>query len=302
MKYLILPFVLILLLFSCKKMIVNKTENKEVTTTLRQHFRPDSSQVMNYIAFGSCSNQRLEQKYWSTIISKQPDLWIWSGDIIYSDTENMEEHKKEYDIMKNNPQYQKFIGQIPVIGVWDDHDYGVNDGDISYPQKVKSKELLLNFLDISTNDKINNHEGMYTSYVYGKGHRKVKVFLLDNRYFKDKLKKDSKTANRYLKNTSGSVLGKEQWQWLENEIKNSQASINIFVSGLQIIADDHIYEKWGDFPNERLKFLKLLEKYKVKNPVIISGDRHFAELSEYTYEDFSANVTEITSSGLTHSY
>ena len=299
--YLVLA-ILTLVSFSCKKSIVKSKDKVDVSSTYVKHFRPDTDQVLNYIAFGSCSNQGLDQKYWDVIAKKQPDLWIWMGDAIYSDTEDMDEHQKEFDTMKKNKYYQNFIGQIPVIGTWDDHDYGVNDGGSFYPKKEESKEEFLNFLDIPKDAKVRKHKGVYDTYEYGKGMRKVKIFLLDNRTFKDKLELDTASANRYKPNLTGTVLGEEQWQWLENEIKNSDATVNIFVSGLQIIADDHPYEKWGNFPNERLRFLRLLEKYKVKNPVILSGDRHFAELSEYTYEDFSANVTEITSSGLTHSF
>ena len=284
----------------CKNSVVKEEQNHK--TEISHHFRPDTNVSLHKIAFGSCSNQRLDQKYWDVIAGKNPDLWIWMGDAIYSDTEDMKEHKKEYGIMKNNPHYQKFISKIPVIGTWDDHDYGVNDGDRTYPKKDESKELFLDFMDISKDAKVRKHKGVYDSYVIGKGSQKVKIYLLDNRYFKDKLEKDNQSANRYKNNNEGTVLGEEQWQWLENEIKNSDATINIFVSGLQILPDEHPYEKWANFPKERERFIKLLEKYKPKNPLIFSGDRHFAELSEYTYRDFSQNLTEVTSSGLTHSY
>ncbi|MGE5356548.1 MAG: alkaline phosphatase D family protein [Deltaproteobacteria bacterium] len=266
------------------------------------HFRPDSAAVIEKIAFGSCSNQKLDQSYWDVILSKNPQLYIWMGDIIYSDTENMEEHKKEYDLMKQNPHYSAFISKIPVIGIWDDHDFGVNDGGSSYPKKQESKELLLGFLDIPHNDKVRNHEGVYTSYTFGQDMRKTKIFLIDNRYFRSDLIPNETPANRYKPNTSGTILGEQQWKWLEDEIRNSDASLNIFVSGIQVIPDDPPYEKWGNFPHERLRLLNLIEKYKVKNPLILSGDRHLAEISEYTYQDFSGTLTEVTSSGLTHSF
>jgi alkaline phosphatase D len=162
--------------------------------------------------------------------------------------------------------------------------------------------LFLDFLDVPADAGIRNHDGVYNSFVFGKGVQKVKIYLLDNRYFKDDLEKDINPKNRYVNNNTGTILGEEQWKWLENEIKTNEASINLFVSGLQIIPDDHPYEKWGNFPKERKRFLDLLEKYKPQNPIILSGDRHFAELSEYTYIDFSGNITELTSSGLTHSF
>ena len=303
MKRLIILLFIITSTIACKKSIVkSENSNKKEGIGSIKHFRPDKNTHLEKIAFGSCSRQNMDQQYLNVIASKNPDLWIWMGDIIYSDTENMDKHKTQYDVMKNNPIYQNFISKTPVIGIWDDHDYGVNDGDKTYPKKEESKELFLDFLDISDSASVRQHKGVYTTYEFGKDHRKVKIYLLDNRTFKDVLKDDSSTPNRYANNMTGTILGEEQWIWLEEEINKSDATINIFVSGLQIIPDDHIYEKWGNFPNERLKFLDLLEKTKVKNPIIFSGDRHFAELSEYTYMDFSAKVMELTSSGLTHSY
>ena len=32
---------------------------------------------------------------------------------------------------------------------------------------------------------------------------------------------------------------KKQWTWLEKEVKNSSARLNILVSGIQVIPSDH---------------------------------------------------------------
>ena len=271
-------------------------------TVFYHHFRPDTEQVITKLAFGSCSNQSKDLSYFDAIKKKNPDLFIWMGDIIYTDTEDMEKMKSDYDTLKYNSHYQAFIKDIPVIGVWDDHDYGVNDGNLTYPKKKESREQLFDFLDIDKEDPVRNHEGAYNSYTFGKGLQKVKIYLLDNRYFKSPLRPGTNGKDRYENDMTGTVLGDEQWKWLENEIENSDAEVNIFVSGIQIVPDDQKYEKWGNFPNERLRFLRLLENSKVKNPVILSGDRHFAELSEYTFENFEGSVLEVTSSGLTHSF
>ena len=34
-----------------------------------------------------------------------------------------------------------------VIGVWDDHDYGTNDGDMTYPNKIETRDIFLDFVD-----------------------------------------------------------------------------------------------------------------------------------------------------------
>ncbi len=298
----ILLLLVIVFAVSCKRAATSGKSSNGGQTDLVKHHRPDQSQYIERIAFSSGNRPHLGQEHWKVIKDKNPDLWIWLGDLVYSNSDDLKQHKKNFDILKNDANYQDFIRDIPVLGVWDDHDYGMSDGNKTNKHRDESKEIFLDFLDMDKDANVRKHKGLYDSWEIGKSSKKIKFYFLDNRYFKDELQKDEATQRRYLPNNEGTVLGEEQWAWLENEIKNSDASLNIFLSGLQIIPDEHPYEKWGDFPNERKRFLGLLEKYKVKNPLILSGDRHFAELSEYTYIDFSDKVLELTASGLTHSY
>jgi len=59
---------------------------------------------------------------------------------------------------------------------------------------------------------------------------------------------------------------------------------------------------WGNFPSARRKFLKLIEKTAPANPMLISGDRHIAEISQINFENSDASLYEVTSSGLTHTF
>ena len=56
-----------------------------------------------------------------------------------------EHHGKKYSALKTNPLYSAFAGAVTVIGVWDDHDYGLDDGGKEYPQKTSAQMKLLDF-------------------------------------------------------------------------------------------------------------------------------------------------------------
>ena len=293
MKNKLLFIFITITIFSCDKTTPELVYNK--------HILPSKNKVIQRIAFGSGCKQNLYQGFWGKISEEKPDLWIWGGDNIYSDTEDRNILKLNYSTLKKNSFYQNFIKTIPVIGIWDDHDYGARDSGNEYILKEESKEEFMNFFDIPQSSAIRNHKGIYTSYELGESNKKIKFFMLDNRTFKTELTLDNEHENWYIPDSTGTVLGQEQWLWLENEIKNSDAKINIFVSGIQIIPDEHIFEKWGNFPNERKRFIDLLKSSKVKNPIILSGDRHFAEFSKIDFDD-NLKVIEFTSSGMTHNY
>lgn len=241
----------------------------------------DNIQRLERISFGSCNKGFYKQQLWPSIIEDSPQLFIWGGDIIYGDRgDNKYNHKFKFDRLRNFPGYKILRESVPVIGTWDDHDFGDNNGDGSYEGKYKNQQLLLDFLDEPINSKRRTQEGVYTSYIIGTKGQQVKVILLDNRFHMSKYKQ---------------VLGETQWNWLEHELKTSTAQINIIVSGLPILAPTLIRsEEWGDFPKEKKRLLDLFNKYEPKGLLFLSGDKHFGSILE------KEGRVEVMSSGLTH--
>lgn len=263
---------------------------------------PDTSKTLKTIAFGSCNRVNLPQDIWKSIHEDKPDLWLWLGDIIYADTENMSKLENMYNRQKSNEEYVKFISETPVIGIWDDHDYGQNDGGKDFSKKVESQQLLLDFLDVSKDAPVRKREGIYQSYTFGVDSQTVKIILLDTRYFRDELQSNPTKETRYLINETGDVLGETQWKWLEKELSESDAKINIICSSIQVIAEEQAFEKWANFPTARQRLLDLILKTQPNNPLILSGDRHIAEVAKIEMEGLNQPLFEVTSSGLTHAY
>lgn len=287
--FLLIPSLFVSLLFgftACKKEApIAETESLE--------------KPLSTIAFGSCNHEYDEQPLWNPIISHQPDLWIWLGDNIYGDTDSMPLLKAKYDHQNTIPDYQKLKAIAPIIGIWDDHDFGKNDAGKEYRFRNESRDLMYDFLDVPKDSPLRQKEGAYGAYEYGPEGQKVKVILLDARYFRDSLAKQDKA---YLMNETGTMLGDTQWQWLEKELQANTAQITVIGSGIQVLSKEHQFEKWANFPNEREKLLKLLETYKVNGAILLSGDRHIAEISKIDIPGILHPVYDVTSSGLTHTW
>jgi alkaline phosphatase D len=97
-------------------------------------------------------------------------------------------------------------------------------------------------------------------------------------------------------------LGDEQWNWLENELKVSDARLHIVASSIQFLSKDHLFEKWENFPKARKRMLDLLMKVKPMNTLFVSGDRHMAEISKFQLPGLKYPLYDLTSSGLTHTW
>jgi alkaline phosphatase D len=252
--------------------------------------RADRDAVLSRVAFGSCNRETLPQPLWDLIARKQPQLWIWLGDNIYGDTHDMTVMRRKYARQLRHPSYQKFMARVPIIGTWDDHDYGKNNGGREFGARAASQQALLDFLGEPKQSMRRKQAGVYTSYTYGPPGKQVKVILLDARYHRDWI------------GSNGTILGAAQWAWLERELRNSTAQIHLIASGIQVIPQDHRFEKWADFPNERARLFQLIAETKTPGAIFLSGDRHIAELSRLDATAVGYPLFDLTSSGLTHTW
>jgi len=266
------------------------------------------SEPLTRIAFGSCNEHHLPQPMWTPITQFDPELWIWLGDAVYADSHigklyrypsSLEQMTRRFETQKQRPEYQTFLTttKADVIGVWDDHDYGVNDGDWTYVNKSAAQQIYLDFVEEDANSPRRHQQGMYTSYVYGPQGKQVKIILLDIRYHQNE--------------EPGDILGSEQWKWLANELQANTAQLTIIGSGLQVVSHGKwIGEGWKSFPKSRARLFQLLSKFNHNSAVFfLSGDVHFAEFSRSHYcakvNDDDTRVVplwDLTCSGLTHSW
>ena len=225
------------------------------------------------IGLGSCLDQDYPQPIWQSIKKEDLNYFIFLGDNVYGDTRygSLRKMKSAYD--KQKKVLPDFLNDISIFSIWDDHDFGINDGGADYRFKRQAQELYLDFWDITKDDDRSNREGIYFSKNEIFFDKKFKFIFLDTRFFRSKLK--GKKSN-YIENIEpdATILGNAQWTWLENELKSDFDFLFIF-SSIQIIAKDHRFEKWSNFPNERAKLFELLEQFNDKT-ILFSGDRHRA--------------------------
>src|SRR5437879_10728615 len=94
---------------------------------------------LSRIAFGSCAHQDRPQPIWAPIVATRPELFLFIGDTIYADTEDIKVMRAKYAKLAAEPGYQKLLKTCPVLATWDDHDYGGNDAGAEYPKKRESQ-------------------------------------------------------------------------------------------------------------------------------------------------------------------
>lgn len=217
-----------------------------------------------------------------------------------------------YKKQKSDTSYDTFLNKsnATILGTIDDHDYGMNNGDIEFKFKRESGIAFLDFIgedksglmyeraqkgsgvygvkvfDFSREDGdyllSDNDAGMDADLINDDDEirdtqdksRRVAIFLLDVR--------TNKTPwSEGIPNYNGDFLGEVQWKWFENSIRKSDASVNIIVNGLQVHSFRHPSSKdielWSHFPSSRQRLYDAILQDNVQAPIIVSGDVHMAQ-------------------------
>jgi alkaline phosphatase D len=245
----------------------------------------DLAAPVRTVAFGSCHdvNQPVPP-IWPAVAATHPDLWIWTGDIIYArDGAPPDQLRVEYDRLRAQPAYRAFRETTPIIGTWDDHDYGQSNGGVDYPHQRDSQTALLDFLDEPADTPRRQRVGVYTQYVLGPPGRQVDVFVLDLRSF------------RTRPGPRAALLGEAQKAWFEEGLRASTAPFKLIVSSTQLALDVPFGDTWAAYPDRRW-LLDLL--HDVPGVIVLSGDKHLGVIDRLHRRH--ARLVDITASGLTH--
>ncbi len=263
------------------------------------------------IAFGSCGHQDHPLPIFDRVVEHEPDLFIFLGDNIYGDTDDMEVLKAKYQMLGSKPTFQRLKAEVPILATWDDHDFGRNDAGRHYPYKAEAKEVFLDFFGEPMATTCKDHEGIYQSYYYPVNGNMLQVILLDNRTFRDKLQPyngEVADQGRYFydldyapyTSSDSTLLGETQWAWLKGEL-SKPADLRIIGSSTQFGIEFNGYEAWANFPHERQRFLDLIKETQANGVIFISGDVHYAEISKLEQEDLYP-IYDVTASGLSSTW
>ncbi len=267
----------------------------------------DITKDITRIVVGSGADQTKPQPVWSMIAAQKPDLVLLMGDNVRGsgarDDPEMKDLAAAYQAFGRVPEFQAVRKTTPILATWDDHDFGPTDSGGDFLFKAKSKELFEAFWHIDTQSARAKRPGLYDAVITGSPGHRVQIIFLDTRWFRDPLKPTDYPGapgrERYLPDLDPkhTLLGEAQWSWLEGELKK-EAELRLIVSSIQVVADEHGWEKWGNFPNERMKLFDLIAKTGAKGVIFLSGDRHLGAIYRLANEEVPYPIFEITASGL----
>lgn len=257
------------------------------------------------LAFGSCSKAS-KFRYapiYEAIAYEKPDFAIYVGDNSYfvvgngnwhtmgpeGDWSSPERMLGRHLEVRNNPYGRRLYASVPAYAIWDDHDYGPNNADRTFPGR---EDALRVFKQVWANPGYGTPDtpGVFSSFRHGP----VEVFLLDDRYHKYVSTPDHPDVT----DEEAEIWGKGQLEWLMEGLRNSTAPVKIIANGTQVISQSEGGEgHFQEAPAERQRLFDFLKTNNIGGIVFLSGDRHYSELMRLD-KDGAAPIMEFTSSPL----
>ena len=197
----------------------------------------------------------------------QPDFALLIGDNMYIETSSWTEMDL-WPLYKDNRDiyFQDFADHIPILTIWDDHDYGINDDDQSNPYKVESRAAFGKYW--ANPPYVEENGSIYYQFSAGD----TEFFMLDTRWNRD---------------PGVTMLGATQLQWLKDQLLASTAKFKFIVSS---VPWSYIWaprtDSWRGFPEERDNLFDFIAQNNIKNVTLFSGDRHVSGAFQIDYPVF----------------
>lgn len=239
------------------------------------------------VALVSCLHDKMESvqvQAWRQLALQKPTMILMIGDNVYADffdgkwvgsaTEEIlkvryRETRERLEIFRSST--------LPMVhAIWDDHDFGKNDGGAEYPLRHKAKMLF---------DEYFPRDPLLKS-GFGVG----SAFEIDGVLFVF-------ADNRYYRQPGKTHWGKSQTKWILNRIKSHKGAV-VLVQGDQFFGGYHRFESMQKANPQDLE--TLIQKLKRQSPhkpvLLLSGDRHISEILKVQPSTDMNPIYEITSS------
>lgn len=225
---------------------------------------------------------------------EKPDFVIIGGDFDHRNPTTIDEKRQMFrDLYTPANGMEDFTNLIlhnfALVHFWDDHDYGANNSDKTYPDKSLSFQVLQEYFPLYPLPPA--VIGDWQSFSYGS----ADFFVLDARSQRDPpLERDS-AAKSML---DGDELGTAgQWAWLLNGLKNSRAKWKFIISPVILNPTTKERDGWGAYPTERRRLLENIHTNNITGVIVLSGDLHAGAIDDGTNAGLPEMVTPTANDG-----
>ncbi|WP_340379325.1 alkaline phosphatase D family protein [Streptomyces sp. SS7] len=270
--------------------------------------RPLASGGSLRLALASCQNwQHGYFTPYADMAAQDPDVVLFVGDYLYEsgpsasavrrhegsgEPYTLTQYRNRYAQYRSDPDLMRMHARAPWVVTFDDHEVD-NDfaGEVPQDPDKQSHDAFTARLTAAYQAYYEHmpvraaavpdgpHIRMHRALRFG---RLARLNVLDTRQFRS----DQAVTQQGAQDPALTLLGAEQRRWLLNGLRTSDTRWNLIASQIMMAETDLLagpgklwyYDAWDGYQAERNALLG--ELASVRNPVVLSGDRHLTMVSD----------------------
>jgi phosphodiesterase/alkaline phosphatase D-like protein/membrane-associated phospholipid phosphatase len=223
------------------------------------------------VALSSCARVGSNGRVFDAIVASDPLLYLAMGDIHYANigVNSPDAFRSAYDRLLTEPGQASLYRRVPIAYVWDDHDYGPNDGDSTSPSRPAARQV---YREVVPGAVEPGDAPINQAFTIGR----VRFVMTDNR----------------SERTGDSMLGDQQRDWLIEELTESSRThaLVVWVNPVPWIAEAREGgDNWSGYATERTVIADAIAQAGIDNLIMVSGDAHMVALDDGTHSDYSTS-------------
>lgn len=201
---------------------------------------------------------------------------VGAGDLVYYDTprENtattLSEMRIKWQQQFALPRLVQLVGSMGAYWMKDDHDFRYDDADLTGPREPSAALGIRTFKEQMPVVPPEDFERV--TYRTVRASAIVQLWFLEGR--------DYRSPNQMEDGPAKSIWGREQKQWLQRTLRESDATWKLIVTPTPMVGPDGDRKRDNHtnprgFRHEGTEFFTWLEESRLKNVVLFTGDRHW---------------------------
>jgi alkaline phosphatase D len=222
----------------------------------------------------------------TAILNEKPELMIWAGNTAHlrnSDWSSRSGTLKRFGKARSVKELQPLLASIPHYGTWGSADYGCPNAGKFNSYRQYAEDSFNAYWPSAV--KIAGIDGITTRF----RRSDVDFFMLDSRSNRD----DVGASDRLPQ-----ILGKDQIEWLRQEIINSTATFKVIIAGAPILNPADNRNNLSYAKREHTNLLQMLRDERISGLFFISGGKYYGELTRLVHAN-SYNLYDLTLGPLT---
>jgi alkaline phosphatase D len=161
--------------------------------------------------------------------------------------------------------FDRYIApNMAVFHVWDDHDYGMNNGDKTFAGRTAALQAYREYYATPT---LPNPAGIWHSFGAGQ----IDVMMLDVRSQRDPVSTPDGPGKSML---DGDNISNGQKAWLKAALLNSTATWKFIVTPVTFNPTTKPADAWGGYATERNEIVNFIRMNNISGVIFVSGDLH----------------------------